>query len=297
MLGHAALPISLLLIGLLGVWLGIFGPLPVGVSSWLHHWRSLIAATIASTIASIAAYVAFQNTSRSLHHAEGMEKNRRERKHAAVRAVLPLALSQVNSYAAKTAQLLNEVVGKCDNETLPHGTATDSLIQVLAPEALETLTDFIEFTDGESLEVLEATVAWIQIHESRMRRLVQDNNDPSTSLLVLRNELEERINALAAIPTAPWTSRRCDDRGRPLSGSLSNACGAGRAQRCGAMPTSEDTLADSGARTYPISAKYVLWFLDNCLKTTRTLIPRNVYGPCENFKNRGFGGKKPTFEC
>ncbi|QWG11034.1 hypothetical protein KMZ29_14730 [Bradyrhizobium sediminis] len=188
-----------MLIGLLGVWLGIFGPLPMGVSNWLHHWQSLIAATIASTIASIAAYVAFQNTSRSLVHAEGMEKNRRERKHAAVRAVLPLALSQVNSYAANSAQSLNELVSKCDGETLPHGTATDSLIQILAPEALETLTDFIEFTDRGSLEVLEATVAWIQIHESRMRSLVQDNTAPSTSRLVLRNELEGRIIDSASI--------------------------------------------------------------------------------------------------
>lgn len=199
MLGHKWFPIALLLIGLLGVWLGIFGPLPEAVPAWLHHWQALIAATVASTVASIAAFVAFQNTSRSLAHAEGLEVNRRIRKHAAVRAILPLALSQMNAYAANSARSLKDLISKCDGETLPGGTAPDSLVQILAPETLETLTDFIEFTDAGSLTVLEATVAWIQIHDSRMRRLVQDNTDPSTSSLVLKTELEGRIIDSASI--------------------------------------------------------------------------------------------------
>jgi hypothetical protein len=65
-LGHRWFPIALLLMGTLGTWLGIFGPLPLGATSWLQAWQTLIAATVASTIASIAAYVGFQNTSRSL---------------------------------------------------------------------------------------------------------------------------------------------------------------------------------------------------------------------------------------
>jgi len=59
-MGHPGIPIALLLIALLGVWLGIFGPLPTGAASWIHQWQTLLAAIVASTIASIAAYVAFQ---------------------------------------------------------------------------------------------------------------------------------------------------------------------------------------------------------------------------------------------
>src|SRR5438445_2079765 len=102
-----------MLITLFAVWLGILGPLPNGVTGWLQNWQTLIAATVASTIASIAAYVAFQNTSRSLAHAERLETNRRRRKHAAVRAVLPLALSQVIAYAERSAHALDALVASC----------------------------------------------------------------------------------------------------------------------------------------------------------------------------------------
>jgi hypothetical protein len=62
-------PTAVLLIGLLGVWLGIFGPLPSGATSWLQAWQPLLAATVAS----VAAHVALSNTSRSPEHAERLE--------------------------------------------------------------------------------------------------------------------------------------------------------------------------------------------------------------------------------
>src|SRR6267378_744866 len=198
-MGHPGIPIALLLIALLGVWLGIFGPLPTGAASWIHQWQTLLAAIVASTIASIAAYVAFQNTSRSLAHAESLEPNRRHRKHAAARAVLPLALSQVIAYAERSARTLNELVGKCEGETLPTGVATDRLVEPLPSETLKSLADFIEYTDTTSVEVIESTVAWIQILDARMRSIVQDNNDPSGTHVVVRAGIEGRIIDAATI--------------------------------------------------------------------------------------------------
>jgi hypothetical protein len=101
-------PIILILIVLLAVWLGIAGPLPEGFPAWLQKWQTLAAALVAS----IAAYIAFRNTSRTLNHAEKLESNRRNRKHAAVRAVLPLALAQVTGYAERSARALNELMGR-----------------------------------------------------------------------------------------------------------------------------------------------------------------------------------------
>jgi hypothetical protein len=40
-------------------------------------------------------------------------------KHAAARAMLPLALSQVSAYAEQTAQALNALIARCQGETLP----------------------------------------------------------------------------------------------------------------------------------------------------------------------------------
>lgn len=139
-------PIALMLIVLLGVWFGIFGPMPDGFTKWLQGWQTLIAAFVAA----VAVIVAFKNTDRSLAHAENLETNRRQRKHAAVRAVLPLALSQVIAYAERSAWTLNDLVSKCEGETLPAGVAAESLLEPLPSETLKSLADFIEYTDTTS---------------------------------------------------------------------------------------------------------------------------------------------------
>jgi hypothetical protein len=189
------LPIVLMLIVLLGVWLGIFGPMPAGFAKWLQGWQTLIAAVVAA----VAVIVAFKNTDRSLAHAESLETNRRRRKHAAVRAVLPLALSQVIAYADRSARALNDLVSKCEGETLPVGVAVESLVGPLPSETLKSLADFIEYTDTTSVEVLESTVGWIQIFDSRMRALVQHNNDPAETWAVVRTEIEGLIVDAATI--------------------------------------------------------------------------------------------------
>jgi hypothetical protein len=192
-------PIALMLIVLLGVWLGILVPLPGEVAAWISKWQTLIAATVASCVASIAAYIAFQNTTRSLNHAEELEKRRRNRKHAALRAVLPLALAQVQDYAERSAHALTRLISECDGETLPAKTAPESIVQPLPSETLATLADFIEYSDTVDVGVIEATVAWIQIHHSRIRGLVEDNRDPSSTRIVLQTEIDGNIVDAASI--------------------------------------------------------------------------------------------------
>ncbi len=161
----------------------------------LKEWQTLAAAIVAL----IAAYIAFGNTTRSLRHTEGVEKHRRSRKHAALRAVLPLALSQVTDYAERSAHALNELVNMCDGETLPAMTAPERLVHALPSETLETLADFIEYSDVVDVGVIEATVAWVQIHDSRLRGLIKANRDPAGEHLVLRTEIEGVIIDAASI--------------------------------------------------------------------------------------------------
>jgi hypothetical protein len=185
----------MMLIVILTIWLGILGPLPHGVAEWLQHWQTLVAAFVAS----IAAYIAFQNTSRSLRHTEGLEKHRRSRKHAALRAVLPLALAQVTDYAERSAHSLNELINQCVDETFPAQTVPDDLVEPLPSETLQTLADFIEYSDTVDVSVLERTVAWIQIHDSRLRKLIKRNRDPADPQIVSRAEIEARIIDAASI--------------------------------------------------------------------------------------------------
>jgi hypothetical protein len=235
-LGKPWIPISLILIGLLGTWLGIFGPMPEGVAGWLHKWQTLLGTTVAGTVAVIAAYIAFQNTSRSLVHAEALEMNRRRRKHAAVRAVLPLALSQVTAYAEQSARSLDDLTSKCDRETLPIGTASESLSTPLPTETLQTLADFIEYSDSVGVEVIESTVAWIQIHDSRTRSMVQDNNDSTMTRVVVRTQIEGLIIDAASIYAGAASSfdyaRRRQDH-LPINLSWDAVLGALRNMRLG----------------------------------------------------------------
>ena len=193
------LPIVMILTTLFGAWLDILGPLPFDVGVTLYDWQTLIAATVASTVASIAAFIAFRNTTRSLAHNEELERRRRSRKHAALRAMLPLALAKVTDYAERSAHVLNELVGQCAGRTLPAMTAPEDLAQPLPYDALETLADFIEYSDTVDVGVLEATVAWIQIHDSRVRGLVKSNRDPAGAQLVLRVQIEGGIIDAASI--------------------------------------------------------------------------------------------------
>jgi hypothetical protein len=146
----------------------------------------------------MAAFIAFRNTTRSLQHAEGLERHRRSRKHAAVRAVLPLALAQITGYAEHSAHALNDLINKCSGETLVAGLALD-IVEPLPSETLKTLSEFIEYSDTLDVGIIESTVAFIQIHDSRIRTLAEPNRDPSNVHVVGRADLEARIIDAASI--------------------------------------------------------------------------------------------------
>ena len=147
----------------------------------------------------MAAYIALQNAKRSLAHAERLETHRRQRKHTALRAMLPLALSQIVEYADQTAQFLNALVAKCERETLPFGILKDHVLKPLPSETLKSLADFMEYSDVVNINVIASTVALIQIHDSRLRGMVRDNQDPSNSHIILQRNIERSIVHAASI--------------------------------------------------------------------------------------------------
>jgi type VI protein secretion system component VasK len=109
------LPIAWLLLVVLTIWLGVAGPLPNGVTGWIRDWQSLIAASVAL----FAAFIAYKNTTRVMQHNEELKKKEQDRKHAAARAVLPLALSQVIEYVQRSAEALDDLINKTQKDTLP----------------------------------------------------------------------------------------------------------------------------------------------------------------------------------
>jgi hypothetical protein len=186
-------PIASLLIVLLGVWLGIFGSLSTGFV--LKEWQPLVGAGVAF----VAAVIAFYNTTRTIKQSEELEEKRRTRKHAAVRALLSIALSQVTAYARRSSDALIPLLSKCEGEYLLHNTAPESIAESPPSEALKAIAEFIEYSDAANVSIVEMVVAWVQIHDSRVRGLVQRNRDPSTIGQVRRTEIEESIIDAASL--------------------------------------------------------------------------------------------------
>ncbi|MFZ2082477.1 MAG: hypothetical protein WAV38_38640 [Xanthobacteraceae bacterium] len=99
--------------------------MPRGFVAWLQNWQTLVAALVAVG----AAGVAFHNTTRSLRDGKRLEMRRRGRKHAALRAVLPLALSQLTDYAERSAHALGDLLNRCSGgnppNTAPHSVSSN----------------------------------------------------------------------------------------------------------------------------------------------------------------------------
>lgn len=166
--------------------------MPDVIVSWLHKWQTLVGAMVAL----FAAGIAF----RSLRQADELEKRRRSRKHAAIRAVLPLALAQVTEYAERTLRALDQLVNRCEDEILPRLIIPGDFNEPLSSETLETLAAFIEYSDALDVRIVEELVSWIQKHNSRLSALAERNRDPIR--FILKTELMARVIDAACIYTA-----------------------------------------------------------------------------------------------
>jgi len=191
-------PLVMICTVLLGIWLGIFGPLPKGITDWINQWQNLIAAVVAVGAAGLAYHGAMQQ----LRQNDRQERNRRSKKHAAVRAMLPLALSQVTEYAQKSEFALLALLPQCRGQILPPGSLIQGLPQILPHETLDVLGELVEYSDDVDVSLVETMVAWIQIYDSRVRGLVRDNADPAGEATVFRLNIENYLIDAASIYAA-----------------------------------------------------------------------------------------------
>ena len=193
-------PVIVMFTVLLAVWLGVLGPLPSGVANWIKDWQNLIAALFAIG----AAILAYHSARQQLKQNDRQEGNRRSKKHASVRAMLPLALSQITEYAQNSACALIDLLGLCQDELFPPNSSIENLPQPLPHETLKVLAELIEYSDDIDASLVEAMVAWIQIHDARVRRVIRDNQDPAGTVVV-RTNISGRIIDAASIYAAAAT--------------------------------------------------------------------------------------------
>ena len=167
----------------------------------LKEWQTLVSAILGTSAALLAAYIAYRN----LNQSRDLHAETRKRKHAAVRAVLPLALAHVSEYAERSTQALHSLLPQAGPNGLPRAAAPLNLVEPLPSETQKTLTDFIEYSDPPlDPRLVEETISIIQIHNSRLRGLVTRNHDQSPSIVhvIARANIQAHIIDAASIYAA-----------------------------------------------------------------------------------------------
>jgi hypothetical protein len=69
---------------------------------------------------------------------------------------------------------------------------TQDLIRPLPAETLAALAEFVEFSDNIEVGVITGTIAWIQILDSRLRPMLEHNQD-FDGTMILQHDIEGRI--------------------------------------------------------------------------------------------------------
>jgi hypothetical protein len=151
------------------------------VPSWrvtfadIQPWQTLIG----SSVALVAIVVAYLNTSRTLAKTERLEQHRRERKQIALRALLPLALSEICKYAEKTAEGLVDLYRACANGVLVHTGISAPTFPSMPGDVIKSLSEFIEYSDEIDVQILVDAVRKLQIVQARINGLSSKLKDAS----------------------------------------------------------------------------------------------------------------------
>jgi hypothetical protein len=139
----------------------------------IQPWQTLIGGGIAL----LAALLAYWNTTRAVRNARKLELWRRSRKHAALRALLPLALSEISDYAERTIRPLNVLYDHCVDGSLVHAGVAAPDFERVPSDVIRSLSDFIEYSDDADVQLFVRLIRRIQVYQARLRSLTSKLED------------------------------------------------------------------------------------------------------------------------
>ena len=154
----------------------------------LFLWQTQIGAAFAIAAALLGAAVILHQTAT----ARRLEEKRRERRVAALRAVLPLALMQLSDYAASGAKIHAALLGQPKTQRIK---ASGLQFPSLPDELVSRLTELIEATDSDRARPLIILVRRLQIHHARARDTQMRSTAQQGSILVRTNVVGRVIDA------------------------------------------------------------------------------------------------------
>lgn len=195
-------PIWLLALALiLGVGVTIVAPIISSPDSVkLSDWFGFAGSFGGAIVALMAAWKAWSAVQGQIQQTERLESQRRRQKHAALRAVLPLQLSELTTYCLRSAQALLTLHGQCIDEELPHRTGiTIPSFPNLREETVKSIAEFIEYSDDLDASIFQKTLARLQIHNARIGEIRYIVETRAAGETILKINLEHYIVDAATV--------------------------------------------------------------------------------------------------
>ncbi|NRQ15584.1 hypothetical protein BHMPCIPO_02834 [Ensifer sesbaniae] len=197
-------------LGWVGTFDGVVGWL--GRFKWLYDYQTFIGALVALgaaywTLRAIKLQVLQSRSSTKLQLAqvERHERERREAKRAAARAVLPLSLGVLGETARQRSQALLEVLGQCQDNFLPK-IAVLPKFDSYSADVLSNLKEMVEFSTEFERKYYSRLIISIQLQASKLGGLSNDHSRPEAwvhahnveALILGEAEIYARASALFA---------------------------------------------------------------------------------------------------
>jgi hypothetical protein len=171
-----------------------------GLIDVIKQWQTLIAALIAIA----AVIIAWKNATRAIDNSNLQEKHRRERKFAALRAVLPLALSSICDYAESTSACLLDLHRQCVQGGLPKRDVVSwpESRPRLPDETVDAISEFVEYSDEVEVDLFEQMLSRVQVLNARLRKLFEGSRRWQSRSAGSQHNIEEYILDCARIYAA-----------------------------------------------------------------------------------------------
>lgn len=154
--------------------------------SWLFRWQTFIGAVVALIAAGIGAW--FLN--KQITTARRIEEEKRRLRRTAIRAILPLSLSELCDYAMRCSEKLTFLHEACEDEILDRHSEIDRTFPSLPKDVSTTFRDFIECADEEHARPLIDILSKIQVQSARFREI---ELNPPNAPMVMKLNIESYI--------------------------------------------------------------------------------------------------------
>lgn len=141
----------------------------------------------------IAAWLSVGAVRQQINQADIFEKNRIDAKHTAIRAAIPLALSDLIEYCEETLKALETTHMLCVSGILPNGAVLPQF-QMPPKNAVGDLKELIEFSKPEDRRFIWQVLVSFQILQARLSGLRQSHAS-STSIVSELNIEAYIVNA------------------------------------------------------------------------------------------------------